>query len=120
MDDDISKSNELLIINNIINLIIKIKDNCFDDDFKYYFISIARSYLSNLNDEEIFDIFSNDNFKNNSIYEKFKPPYSPSHGNFLIFGNRQKFSAKILNGFKYLEYLKYLYFSFRISKFFRC
>ena len=70
MDEDISKSDELYILKNIINLIIKIKENNYDDSFKYSFVSIARSYLSDYSDEEIFDIFTSNSFKDTDIYEK--------------------------------------------------
>ena len=67
-DENIVNESVIYLIKNIINLIIKIKNNEYDIDFKYSFISIARSYLSELNDDNIFEIFSNDNFKNNDIY----------------------------------------------------
>ena len=70
MDENILNENELYVFKNIINLIIKIKKQEFDTDFKYSFISIARSYLSDLNDNDIFNIFNDNTFTNTDIYSK--------------------------------------------------
>ena len=36
------------------------------------FISVARSFLFEMSDEEIFDIFNNNSFKDNDLYIKAK------------------------------------------------
>ena len=59
----------ITIIKNIISFIIKIKDNVIDNGFKKLFISIARSFLFNLDDNIIFDYFLNNNFKDSDIYK---------------------------------------------------
>ena len=59
----------ITIIKNIIGFIIKIKDNVIDNEFKKLFISIARSFLFNLDDNIIFDYFLNNNFKDSNIYK---------------------------------------------------
>ncbi len=59
----------ITIIKNIIGFIIKIKDNVMDNEFKKLFISIARSFLFNLDDNIIFDYFLNNNFKDSDIYK---------------------------------------------------
>ena len=59
----------ITIIKNIIGFIIKIKDNVIDNEFKKLFISIARSFLFNLDDNIIFDYFLNNNFKDSDIYK---------------------------------------------------
>lgn len=59
----------ITIIKNIISFIIKIKDNVIDNGFKKLFISIARSFLFNLDDNMIFDYFLNNNFKDSDIYK---------------------------------------------------
>ena len=46
--------NDLNIIKNIINLILKRQANVIDEEYKYYFMSIARSYLFRMNDQQIF------------------------------------------------------------------
>lgn len=67
-DKTLNQDNELLIISNIINLIIKIYDNEFDKSFKYSFMSVLRSYLFNYDDNRIFNIIKNNDYKNNELY----------------------------------------------------
>ena len=70
IDENVVNESILNVIKNIINLTIKINNNEFDIDFKYSFISIARSFLSDLNDSDIFELFKNSNFKDTGIYKK--------------------------------------------------
>ena len=67
-DEVLNEEKDIYVLKSIINLIINIHDNNYDVKFKYYFISIARSYLFNYNDNDIFQMFKNNNFKNNEIY----------------------------------------------------
>lgn len=67
-DKTLNQDNELLIISNIINLIIKIYDNEFDKSFKYSFMSVLRSYLFKYDDNRIFNIIKNNDYKNNELY----------------------------------------------------
>ena len=69
-DENILNNNEIYLIKNIINIIIKIKDDNYDADFKHSFMSILRSYLIGLNDNEIFNIFKNNTFKETALYNK--------------------------------------------------
>ena len=71
-DDKLNNSDDIYILKNIIDYIVKINLKEFDTEFKYDYVSIARSYLFNLNDEEIFQSFKNNDFKNNIVYETFK------------------------------------------------
>ena len=63
---------DLLVIKNLINLIIKINLNEIDDEFKYYFTSISRSYLFKTNDEDIFDIVKSNKFYETKLYKLCK------------------------------------------------
>lgn len=72
-DDKLNNSDDIYIIKNIIDLIVNMNTNTYDQKFKYDFISIARSYLFNLTDEEIFAYFKNNTFKESIIYKTFKP-----------------------------------------------
>ena len=67
-DKKLTSETDIMLINNIIGLILKIKDNIVDVEFKYYFMSIARSFLFKYNDDYIFDIISTNSFKDTSIY----------------------------------------------------
>ena len=67
-DDKLNNSYDIYILKNIINMIIKINKKEYDQEFKYDYISIARSYLYGINDEEIFKSFINNNFFSTDIY----------------------------------------------------
>ena len=68
-DDDILLSEEVLIINNIIGLILDIK-NKTNTKMKFYYTSIARSYLYNLSDQIIYDTITNNKIYESEIYQK--------------------------------------------------
>ena len=63
-DESITDSVDISIIKNIINLII---NKSYDNNFKYSFVSILRSYLFNMNDNEIFKYINNKNYKASSL-----------------------------------------------------
>ncbi len=71
-EETFNASDDIYIIKNIIDIIVNIKEDLYDTKFKYDFISIARSYLYNYDDDKIFKYFLNDNFKESSIYTDFK------------------------------------------------
>ena len=68
-DEKMNDSADLNVIKNVIKLIISIKDNVFDKNFKYLFTSVARSFLYNLPDDLIFNYFEKNNFKESIIYQ---------------------------------------------------
>ena len=55
-------------MSNLISFIVKIKNNCIDTEFKYLFTSLSRSFILEKNDEEIFDVFRNNSFKETDLY----------------------------------------------------
>ena len=71
-EETFNSSDDIYIIKNIIDLIVNMKEENYDTKFKYDFISIARSYLYNYDDDTIFKYFLNDNFKDSSIFNDFK------------------------------------------------
>ncbi len=71
-DDKLNNSDDIYILKNIIDYIVKINLKEFDTEFKYDYVSIARSFLFDLSDDEIFKSFKNNDFKNNIVYETFK------------------------------------------------
>ena len=70
-DETLNSSTDLLLIRNIIDLIIRINNNDFDVGFKYDFVSIARSFIYEYSDTDIYDIVSNNKYKDTSIYKDF-------------------------------------------------
>ena len=69
-DKAITSSLEITLLKNIYNLILKIKNHKYDAEFKHSFISLARSYLFEIDDNIIFTEISNRNYKESKIYQK--------------------------------------------------
>ena len=68
MNDEI----DLVLIKNIIKLILKVKDNIIDTEYKYLFMSIVRSFLYNMNDNDIYNIITNDSYEDTDLIKKIK------------------------------------------------
>ena len=71
-EEKMESETDILIINNIIKLLLKIKNNIIDTEFKYLFTSISRSFLFETHDDEIFTYFENNNYKESELYLKCK------------------------------------------------
>lgn len=69
-DESLRKDQDVLVIKNLLNLLICIKNNNFEEDFKYSFASISRSYLFKITDEELYDIHINNKYKETELYKK--------------------------------------------------
>lgn len=68
-NEKLTSGDDLLIIKNLINLIIKINKKEYDDLFKYYFTSVSRSFIQKLSDEEIFDIIKNNKYYDTELFK---------------------------------------------------
>ncbi len=68
-NENLTSGDDLLIIKNLINLIIKINNKEYDDLFKYYFTSVSRSFIQKLSDEEIFDIIENNKYYDTELFK---------------------------------------------------
>ncbi len=69
-DEKLNLEDDIAVLKNIINLIIKIKEKDFKQEFRYYFTSVARSYLFNYDDKKILNIFVNNSFYDDLVYKK--------------------------------------------------
>ena len=69
-DNNLIEENDVFIIENIIGLILSIKDGIYNKKLKYYFTSVARSYIGNLCDNEIFKCFEENKIFKTDIYNK--------------------------------------------------
>ncbi|MDD3241845.1 MAG: UvrD-helicase domain-containing protein [Bacilli bacterium] len=68
-DQDLTDQDNIYIISNIIKFILKIKNKKYDDEFKYSFISIARSYIYEYSDQYIYDVIKENRYFETSIYK---------------------------------------------------
>ena len=71
-NEKLTLGDDLTVLKNLINLIVKINLNEIDDDFKYYFTSVSRSYLFKTDDEEIFDMIKSNKYYETDLYKKCK------------------------------------------------
>ena len=69
-DEVLNKGLDIILIKNILNMCLKVKASLYDNEFKYYFTSIARSYLINMDDDTIYHIIKDKNYQNNILYNK--------------------------------------------------
>ena len=69
-DRKLTNEVNMFLINNIIGLILKIKNNEYDKNLKYLYMSIARSYLFEVSDKDLFNIIENDLIKDTDVYKK--------------------------------------------------
>lgn len=69
-DLSIKDDDEIYILKNLITLLIDIHNNNFNEEFSHSFISILRSYIYNINDQEIYEIMNNKKFKDTDLYNK--------------------------------------------------
>ena len=69
-DSNLVEQEDLLIIRNIIRLVLAIYHQEYDSNMRYYFMSVARSYIGNMSDEEIFELLTHNTFYNTELYKK--------------------------------------------------
>ena len=97
-DEVLTLENDILVLKNIMNLIIKINKKEYDTLFKYYFTSIARSYLFRLSDQEILDIFKENKFYKTEIFK-----ISKEISDKIESLTNQEFINEIVNKFNIIE-----------------
>lgn len=68
-DEIVTKNIIIILIRNILNLIVKTKNKQFDNEFKYLFMSISRSFLIEETDENIFK-YLNNNIQESEVMKK--------------------------------------------------
>ena len=100
-DENIIETDETFLINNILNLIINIKTNKYDTN-KFYYTSIARSYLYNIDDKKIYDVVINNKIKDSDIYIKCKEIAK----NIDVLSNYE-IIEKIIDKFNFYERMNY-------------
>lgn len=66
-DDNLLNNININIIKNMCELILLQKNKQFDDNYKYNFLSIGRSYLFEYDDNTLFDMIKNNNY-NSELY----------------------------------------------------
>ncbi len=69
-EESLHKDYDILVIKNLLKLLIDIKNHDFSNEFSYHFISVARSFLYRMSDEEIFEYHNKKNYQDSLLYQK--------------------------------------------------
>ncbi len=67
-EESLKKDDDAIVLKNLLRLIICIHEGRFDNEFKYTFMSIGRSFLFKMSDSEIYDYLTNNTYKNSDLY----------------------------------------------------
>lgn len=68
-EESFKKDNDAYIFKNLLKLIICISKNDFGEDFKYAFVSLSRSYLYKISDNDIYNYIINGNYEKSELYK---------------------------------------------------
>ena len=71
-DSKMNEEIDLYLIKNIIKLIYKVKDNVIDQEYKYLFTSIARSFLFSIDDNIIYETIINNKYNETDVIKIVK------------------------------------------------
>ena len=69
-NDDLAGNSLIYTFSSILNLINLIKENRFDEDFILSYMSVARSFIYCMDDDELSNIILDNNFYSTDLYEK--------------------------------------------------
>ena len=100
IDESIKKDNDILVIKNLLKLIIKIKTGIIDTEFKYSYLSVARSFLYKMDDCEIYNLFIDNEFVKTDLYNKCL-----KLSEFIDITSPKEFFYMVLDEFNYDEKL---------------
>lgn len=78
-DENIMDQMEIYLVHHLIELLLKGSKREFDDTFRYSFLSIGRSYLFCMSDQELFDILKEKTYQDTEIYHHLEPLFSKIH-----------------------------------------
>ena len=68
-DENVSNNTDIYLIKNIIDFIIRISKKEFDVSYRFDFMSIGRSFLYEMNDQDIFDAISENKIEDTILYK---------------------------------------------------
>lgn len=99
-DVELKNGDDILVIRNLLKLIKYMDFENYNKEFKYAFLSIGRSFLFRLSDDELFNYITKDTFKGSIIYKKLEEAY-----NYYYELSPKMFLIKLLEIFNYEEKL---------------
>ena len=69
-EESLRKEDDVLIFKNLLKFILLIKNKDFNEEFKYCYTSISRSFIYKTSDEEIFDNLKKNTIESTNLYKK--------------------------------------------------
>jgi ATP-dependent helicase/nuclease subunit A len=69
-DESIAVSSDILVIKSLLKLILCLKNKQEDNEFKYAFMSVGRSFLYSYSDNDLFSYIINNTYKETDLYTK--------------------------------------------------
>lgn len=71
-DEAVRNSDISYVTKNLLKIFKGVKNNVYDDDFIHGFMSVARSFLMEMNDQELYTVIKTNNFFLTPLYQKVK------------------------------------------------
>ncbi|MEG0995106.1 MAG: 3'-5' exonuclease, partial [Bacilli bacterium] len=71
-DSKLTSNIELDVIKNLFKIVIATKNNCFDNSFKHALVSVLRSFLIKMSDDDIYKLIASNGYLTSSFYGKIK------------------------------------------------
>ena len=97
-DEKLNNEVEIVLLKNILRFILKIYLKEFDKEFRYLFVSIARSFLFEYSDNRILDIINN-----NSIYDTDIFKVSLNISKLIDYSTNYFIVNKIIDNFNFMN-----------------
>ncbi len=67
-EESLKKDDDVMVIKNLLRLLICMKEKRYDIEFRYVYTSVARSFLYQMSDKEIYEVFANDMFFESPLF----------------------------------------------------
>ena len=72
MDEELTSDTTILVIKNLINLVLLVNQNIYNDKFRYLFTSVSRSFIFNYDDNQIYHLIKDKTIYKDKIIELCK------------------------------------------------
>lgn len=97
-DEKLNNEVEIVLLKNILRFILKIKIKEFDKEFRYLFVSIARSFLFEYSDNKILEIINDNSIYDTDVYKK---AYEISKN--IDYSTNNMITNKIIDSFNFYD-----------------
>lgn len=72
-DTSITEENDIYLLSNLFKLIYLVHKKDYSEEFRYTYLSVARSYLTDDDDAKIFKTIKDNTFFESDVFKKLKP-----------------------------------------------